>query len=47
MAHGYAGFMAYHRNLIQEGNIGLMKAIVAFDPKVGVKLISCYSLDPC
>lgn len=37
------GFLRYglpHEDLIQEGNVGLMKAIQRFDPKAGVRLVS-------
>lgn len=40
VARGYAGYGLAHGDLIQEGNIGLMKAVKRFDPKVGVRLVS-------
>lgn len=40
IAQGYAGYGLPHGDLIQEGNIGLMKAVKRFDPDLGVKLIS-------
>ncbi len=40
IARGYAGYGLQLADLIQEGNIGLMKAVKRFDPKVGVRLIS-------
>lgn len=40
VAKGYAGYGLPLLDLIQEGNIGLMKAVRRFDPKVGVRLIS-------
>ena len=40
IARGYLGYGLPHADLIQEGNIGLMKAVKRFDPKVGVRLVS-------
>lgn len=40
IARGYAGYGLPQADLIQEGTIGLMKAVKRFDPNVGVKLIS-------
>ena len=40
IARGYAGYGLQQADLIQEGNIGLMKAVKRFDPSVGVRLIS-------
>ncbi len=40
IARGYAGYGLQLADLIQEGNIGLMKAVKRFDPEVGVRLIS-------
>lgn len=40
IARGYAGYGLSHADLIQEGNIGLMKAVKRFDPKFGVRLVS-------
>lgn len=40
MAKGYAGYGLPLSDLIQEGNVGLMKAVRRFDPEVGVRLIS-------
>ena len=40
IARGYMGYGLPLADLIQEGNIGLMKAVKRFDPKVGVRLIS-------
>jgi RNA polymerase sigma-32 factor len=40
VARGYAGYGLQLGDLIQEGNIGLMKAVRRFDPKVGVRLVS-------
>ncbi|TAM11761.1 MAG: RNA polymerase sigma factor RpoH [Nevskiaceae bacterium] len=40
IARGYQGYGLPLADLIQEGNIGLMKAIKRFDPEVGVRLIS-------
>ena len=40
VARGYAGYGLQQADLIQEGNIGLMKAVKRFDPSVGVRLVS-------
>ncbi|MCX7062165.1 MAG: RNA polymerase sigma factor RpoH [Gammaproteobacteria bacterium] len=40
IARGYQGYGLPLSDLIQEGNIGLMKAVKRFDPGVGVRLIS-------
>ena len=40
IARGYSGYGLPQADLIQEGNIGLMKAVKRFDPEVGVRLIS-------
>ena len=40
IAKSYAGYGLPHADLIQEGNIGLMKAVKRFDPSVGVRLVS-------
>lgn len=40
IARGYSGYGLAQSDLIQEGNIGLMKAVKRFDPEVGVRLIS-------
>ena len=40
IARGYSGYGLPLSDLIQEGNIGLMKAVKRFDPKVGVRLVS-------
>jgi RNA polymerase sigma-32 factor len=40
IAHSYQGYGLAQSDLIQEGNIGLMKAVKRFDPKVGVRLVS-------
>ena len=40
VARGYAGYGLPQADLIQEGNIGLMKAVKRFDPEVGVRLVS-------
>jgi RNA polymerase sigma-32 factor len=39
-ARGYLGYGLPHADLIQEGNVGLMKAVRRFDPERGVRLIS-------
>jgi RNA polymerase sigma-32 factor len=36
----YAGYGLAHADLIQEGNVGLMKAVKRFDPDHGVRLVS-------
>lgn len=40
IARGYLGYGLPHADLIQEGNIGLMKAVKRFDPSHGVRLVS-------
>lgn len=40
VARGYLGYGLPLNDLIQEGNMGLMKAVKRFDPKVGVRLVS-------
>ena len=40
VARGYSGYGLQLGDLIQEGNIGLMKAVKRFDPSVGVRLVS-------
>ncbi len=40
VARRYKGYGLAHGDLIQEGNIGLMKAVKRFDPDVGVRLVS-------
>lgn len=40
IARGYSGYGLAQEDLIQEGNIGLMKAVKRFDPHVGVRLAS-------
>jgi len=40
VARGYAGYGLPQADLIQEGNIGLMKAVKHFDPDRGVRLVS-------
>ena len=40
VARGYSGYGLQMGDLIQEGNIGLMKAVKRFDPAVGVRLVS-------
>ncbi|WP_243412336.1 RNA polymerase sigma factor RpoH [Cognatiluteimonas telluris] len=40
VARGYSGYGLPLGDLVQEGNIGLMKAIKRFDPDVGVRLVS-------
>lgn len=39
-AKGYSGYGLQQSDLIQEGNIGLMKAVKRFNPEVGVRLVS-------
>lgn len=43
IARGYLGYGLPHADLIQEGNIGLMKAVKRFDPDQNVRLVS-YSM---
>jgi len=40
IARQYLGYGLPHADLIQEGNIGLMKAVKRFDPEQGVRLVS-------
>ncbi|MEX0431250.1 RNA polymerase sigma factor RpoH [Spiribacter insolitus] len=40
VARGYSGYGLQLADIIQEGNIGLMKAVKRFDPDVGVRLVS-------
>src|SRR5689334_5697534 len=40
VARGYSGYGLQVGDLIQEGNIGLMKAVKRFDPEQGVRLVS-------
>jgi RNA polymerase sigma-32 factor len=40
VARGYSGYGLQLGDLIQEGNIGLMKAVKRFDPDIGVRLVS-------
>ena len=40
VARGFAGYGLPQADLIQEGNIGLMKAVKRFDPERGVRLVS-------
>ncbi len=40
LARSYKGYGLSQADLIQEGNVGLMKAVKRFDPNVGVRLIS-------
>src|SRR5207244_12134609 len=40
ISRGYLGYGLPHADLIQEGNIGLMKAVRRFDPERGVRLVS-------
>jgi RNA polymerase sigma-32 factor len=40
IARGYGGYGLALGDLIQEGNVGLMKAVKRFDPAVGVRLVS-------
>ena len=40
IARGYAGYGLPLGDLVQEGNVGLMKAVKRFDPTVGVRLVS-------
>ncbi len=40
VARGYLGYGLQQADLIQEGNIGLMKAVKRFDPERGVRLVS-------
>jgi len=40
LARSYAGYGLPLGDLVQEGNVGLMKAVKRFDPSVGVRLVS-------
>jgi RNA polymerase sigma-32 factor len=40
LARSYQGYGLAQADLIQEGNVGLMKAVKRFDPNVGVRLVS-------
>ncbi len=40
IARGYSGYGLPLGDLVQEGNVGLMKAVKRFDPDVGVRLVS-------
>jgi RNA polymerase sigma-32 factor len=40
IARGYSGYGLPVADLVQEGNVGLMKAVKRFDPDVGVRLVS-------
>ncbi len=40
IARSYSGYGLPIGDLVQEGNIGLMKAVKRFDPTVGVRLVS-------
>tara|TARA_Y100001934_G_C12307285_1_gene753091 strand:- start:236 stop:1087 length:852 start_codon:yes stop_codon:yes gene_type:complete len=40
LAKGFKGYGLSENDLIQEGNIGLMKAVKKFDPNVGVRLVT-------
>ena len=40
IARSYSGYGLSQADLIQEGNLGLMKAVKRFDPTVGVRLVS-------
>jgi len=40
IARSYAGYGLPQGDLIQEGNLGLMKAVKRFDPSMGVRLVS-------
>jgi RNA polymerase sigma-32 factor len=40
VARGYSGYGLPQADLIQEGSVGLMKAVKRFDPAVGVRLVS-------
>ena len=40
IARGYLGYGLPMADLVQEGNVGLMKAVKRFDPAVGVRLVS-------
>src|SRR5580698_3480518 len=40
IARGYVGYGLPLNDLVQEGNIGLMKSVKRFDPNMGVRLVS-------
>lgn len=40
VARGYSGYGLPMADLVQEGNIGLMKAVKRFNPEMGVRLVS-------
>ncbi len=40
VSRGFLGYGLPHEDLIQEGNVGLMKALQRFDPNAGVRLVS-------
>ncbi len=40
IARGYNGYGLQQADLVQEGNVGLMKAVKRFDPEMGVRLVS-------
>mgnify|MGYP003571061100 CR=1 FL=1 len=40
VARGYSGYGLAQADLIQEGNVGLMKAVKRFNPEMGVRLVS-------
>jgi RNA polymerase sigma-32 factor len=40
IARGYSGYGLPIGDLVQEGNVGLMKAVKRFDPEMGVRLVS-------
>ncbi|MSE15865.1 RNA polymerase sigma factor RpoH [Pantoea agglomerans] len=40
IARNYSGYVLPQADLVQEGNIGLMKAVRRFNPEVGVRLVS-------
>ena len=40
VARGFLGYGLPHADLIQEGNVGLMKAVKRYDPERGVRLVS-------
>lgn len=40
IARGYLGYGLSHSDLIQEGSVGLMKAVKRYDPERGVRLVS-------
>ncbi len=40
VARGYSGYGLPMADIVQEGNVGLMKAVKRFDPDIGVRLVS-------